>query len=96
MEGTNTFRIIIFEYIPQYRRKEICHFVVVCEVKPQKEDPHRTHITVSGSQICYPGNVGKSTGSLDFVKLIITSVLSHRNARFVYFDMNFFNLSTMM
>ena len=70
--------------------------MVVCEIKPQKEDPNQTHITIDGSQICYPGNVGKSTGSLDFVKLIINSVLSHCNARFVCFDIKKNYLSTMM
>ena len=40
VEGTNTFRLIKFEDIPQDRRKEICHSMVVCEVKPHKEDPH--------------------------------------------------------
>ena len=76
MEGTNTFELIKFTEIPQDRRHEICHFMVVCEVKPHKEDPNRTRITVSGSQICYPGDVGTPTGSLDLVKLIINSVLS--------------------
>ena len=34
MEGTYTFRIIIFEDITRYRRKEIFHSMVVCEVRP--------------------------------------------------------------
>ena len=67
-------------------RHEICHSMVVCEVKPHQEDLNCTCITVSGSQIYYPGDVGTPTGSLDLVKLIINSVLSLRNARFVYFD----------
>ena len=86
MEGTNTFRIIKFSDIPQDGRHEVCHSMVVCKVKPHKEDPNRTRITVAGSQICYPGYVGTPTGSLDLVKFIINSVLSRRNARFFYFD----------
>ena len=86
MEVTNTFRIIKFEDILQERRKEICHSIVICKVKPHKEDPDRTRITVAAIQICHPSNVGKITGSLDLVKLIINSVLSRRNARFVCFD----------
>ena len=60
--------------------------MVVCEVKPHKKDPNQTRITVDGSQICYPGDVGTPTGSLDLVKLIINSVLSCCNAHFVCFD----------
>ena len=83
VEGTNTFRIIKFEDIPQDRGKEIFHSMVVCEVKPHKEDPNPTRITTTSSQICYPGDVGTPTGSLNLVKLIINSVLLRRNARFV-------------
>ena len=57
--------------------------MVLCEVKPQKEDTNRTCITVAGSEICYPGDVGMPTSYLDLVKLIINSVLSRRNAVFV-------------
>ena len=60
--------------------------MVVCEVRPQQEDTNRTCITITGSQICYPGNIGIPTGSLDLVKLVINSVLSFRNARFFCFD----------
>ena len=56
--------------------------MVLCEVKPQKEDPNRTRITVAGISIFYPINKGMSTGSLDLVKLMINSVLSCCNARF--------------
>ena len=60
--------------------------MVVCEVKPHKEDTNLTRITVAGSQICYPGDKGTPTGSLNLVKIIINGVLSSRNARFVCFD----------
>ena len=56
--------------------------MVVCKVKPHKEDPNRTRITVAGSQICYLGDVGTPTGSLNLVELIINIVLSCRNAHF--------------
>ena len=61
--------------------------MVVCEVKPHKEDPNWTRVTAAGSQICYPGDVGTPTGSLDLVKLVINSVISCRNARFFCFDL---------
>ena len=83
VEGKNTFCIIRFEDIPRDRRKEIFHSMVVLEIRPQQEYPNRTRITVAGSRICYPGDIGTPTGSLDLVKLIINSVLYRRNARFV-------------
>ena len=61
--------------------------MVVCEVKPHKEDPNITRIPVAGSQIYYPGDVGTPTGSLNLVKLIIKIVLLRRNARFVCIEL---------
>ena len=57
--------------------------MVVCEVRSQKKYPNRTRITVAGSRICYPGDIGLPTGSLDVVKLMINSVLSRCDACFV-------------
>ena len=67
--------------------------MVVCE---HKEDPNHTRITVAGSQIYYPGDLGTPTGSLNLIKLIINSVLSLRNARFFPFDLKNFYLQTPM
>ena len=58
VEGTDTFRPIRYEDIPKDRRKDICHTMVVCEVRPQKADPNRTRITLAGGHIQYPGDVG--------------------------------------
>ena len=96
MEGTKTFKLIKFADIPQDRRHEFCYSMVVCEVKPHKEDNNLTRNTVAGSQFCYPGDVGTPTGSLDLVKIIINIVLSRRNARFVSFDLKNFYLQTPM
>ena len=87
VEGTNTFHLIKFGDIPQNRRKENFHCIVVCEVKPHKENPNRMSITVAGSKICNPGDVGTPTDSLELVKLIINSVLSRCNVRFVSIDL---------
>ena len=70
--------------------------MVFCEVKPHKEYPNHTRITVAGSQLCYPEDVSTPTGSLDLVKLIINSVLSSCNARSVSFYLKRFYLQTPM
>ena len=70
--------------------------MVVCEVKTHKEDPNRTRITIAGSQICYPSDVGSPTCFFNLIKLIINSVLSCLNAHFVYFDLKNFYLKTPM
>ena len=86
VEGTNTFYVIKFEDIPKYRLNEICYTSVVCEVIPGKKYPNRTRITVCGTHVCYPGDVGTNTASLELFKLMINSILSRFGAKYVCFD----------
>ena len=58
--------------------------------------PNLTRITVGGNRTCYPGDAGTPTGLLELVKLVINSVLSHRNAHFVLFGVYNFYLTTPM
>ncbi len=63
--GTNTFFLINYHNIPCHKRKEICHTMVVCEVRLEKDDPDCTRITISGNCFCFPGNVGTNTAPLE-------------------------------
>ena len=94
--GTDAFRVIQYEDIPKYRNKEIIYTKNVCKYRPQKEDPYHTRITIGGNRICYPGEVGTPTVSLEIVKLVINSVLSRRNARFACFVVKKIYLKTPM
>ena len=94
IEGTNTFFAIKFENIPKDRLNEICYTSLVCEVRPGKKDPNRTRITICETNVCYPGDVGTNTASLELFKLMLNSVLSRKGAKYVYFDIKFFYLST--
>ena len=47
VKGTDTFRVIKLENITLKHRKVICHTSVVCEVRPNKDDPNSTCITVA-------------------------------------------------
>ena len=96
VEGTNTFFIINYHDIPAHKRKEICHTMVVYEVRPDKDDPDRTRITIGGSRICYPGDVGTNTASLELFKLLLNSVLSRKGAGFSTIDLKNFYLDTPM
>ncbi len=61
VNGTDTFYIIDYKDIPINRRKEITYTKVVCKVRPEKDDPDLTHITIGGNRICYPGDIGTRT-----------------------------------
>ena len=94
IEVTNTFFAIKFEYIPKYRRNEICYTSVVCEVRPEKKDPNRTRITICITKVCYPGDVGTNTASMELFKLMINSILLREGAKYACFYIELFYLST--
>ena len=96
IEGTNTLFVINFEEIPKYKLNEICYTSVVCELRPDKKDPNRTRITICGTNVCYPGDVGTNTASLELFNLMINSVLSRSGAKYVCFDIETFYLSTSL
>ena len=39
---TNTLQFILFDKIPQERRKDITYARIVVDIRPQKEEAHRT------------------------------------------------------
>ena len=69
---------------------------MVCEVRPNKDDPNRTRITVAENRVSYPGDVATPTGSMELLKLIINRTLSRPGARFACFDIIFLNLDNPM
>ncbi len=80
--------------IPADRHSNVTYTRVKCKVRLQKEDPNRTRITIGGNRICYPGDCGTKTGSLELTKLLINSVISTPTAFFTCFDIKPFYLGT--
>ncbi len=70
--------------------------MVVCEVPLEKDDPDCTCITISGNRICFPGDMGTKTVSLELVKLLLNSVFSCPGAHFSSIDLKIFYLDTLM
>ena len=96
MEGYDTFYVIKFEDIPKYCLNKICYTSVVCEVRPVKKYPNRTRITIFGTNVCYPGDVGTNTASLELFKININSIISQTGAKYVCFNIENFYLSTLL
>jgi hypothetical protein len=70
--------------------------MIVCEVRPEKYDPNCTRITIGGNCICYPGDVGTNTASLELLKLLLNSVISWKGAHFSSINLKNFYLDTPM
>ena len=82
VDGTDTFYVIRFEDIPKEHLKEVCYTSVVCKVSPGKNDPNQTRITIFGTNVCYPGDVGTNMASLELFQIMINSTLSRKGAKF--------------
>ena len=54
VEGTDTLNYIFKNEIPAYRFKDITYARIVCNYRPEKKDPNRCRITVSGKLTNYP------------------------------------------
>jgi hypothetical protein len=62
----------------------------VVDIKDHKEEKEHTRITVGGDQIEYPGDKSTQTAGLTTVKILINSVISTPNAKFLVIDITNF------
>ena len=55
---------------------------IVAEYRPQKADPYRVRVTVSGNLLNVPGDLSTYTAEMKTSKLLFNSVISTDEARF--------------
>jgi hypothetical protein len=79
--STNTIRFIRRSDIPKVRKVTYGSFVV--DIKDHKDEKERTRLTVGGDQIEYPGDKSTRTTGLTTAKILIKSVISTPNAKFM-------------
>ena len=72
------------------RFKDCTYVRIVCNLRPEKKDPHRVRITVGGDRINYPGDCGTPTADLLTVKLLLNSVVSTPGAKCMTLDISNF------
>jgi hypothetical protein len=82
--NTNTIRFIQRSNIPKGRKVTYRSFVV--DIKDHKEEKERTRLTVGGDQIEYPGDKSTRTAGLTTTKILINSVISTQDVKFLVID----------
>jgi hypothetical protein len=90
--GTDTMFFIPVSAVPKH--KKATYLRVVVAERPEKPNPRRVRFTVGGDRIDYPGDVSTKTADLTTVKLLLNSVLSTPNAKFMTMDIKDFYLNT--
>ena len=96
VEGTNTLFFINKHEVPPDRRGDVTYDRICCNVRPEKDNPHRVRLTMGGNLINYPGDVGTPTADLLTVKLLFNSIVSTPGAKFMSIDISNFYLNTPM
>ena len=91
-QGTNTIKCITKADLTN--NKQPTYGQLVCDIRIQKQETHRTRITVGGYRIYYPDD--KSTPAIDLTtsECLINTTLSTPNAKFLVAYINFFYLKT--
>eukprot|EP00804_Cyclotella_cryptica_P013796 CCRYP_020503-RA/>CCRYP_020503-RA protein AED:0.12 eAED:0.12 QI:0/-1/0/1/-1/1/1/0/199 len=96
VKGTDTIAFIHKTSVPQDRWKDVTHGRIVANFRPEKADPHCIRLTVGGNQINFPGDCGTPTADMITVKILLNSVISARNAKFMTIDIKDFYLNTQI
>ena len=94
--GTDTIFCIDKKDIPAARWRDVTYGRIVVSFRPEKKDPNRVRLTVGGDRIHYPDDCGTPTAGMLTVKLLLNSVISTKNARFMTIDIKDFYLNTPM
>jgi hypothetical protein len=92
--GTDTIYFIPFRQIPKDRKAT--YIRVVCTNRPKKPEPQRIRWTAGGNLVDYPGDVSTKTANITTIKILLNSVLSTPDARFMTIDLKDFYLNTPM
>jgi hypothetical protein len=94
VKGTNTIRFISRHDVPLGRKAT--YLRIVCTDRPQKDQPRRVRHVVGGDRIDYPGDVSTKPTTMENLKLLLNSVVSTPDAKFMCMDIKDFYLNTPM
>ncbi len=93
---TKTISFLTKQEIPQVQQKDITYNRIVCTYHIEKKNLYCTRITMGGNLVNYPDDCGTPTADLMMVKLMLNSIISTPNAKFMTIDLKDFYLLTPM
>ncbi len=77
-----------------YLRNDFTYGKFVCNVRPQKAEKNCTRLIIGGNRVNYYGKVGTPTADMLLVKVMLNSIVSTMNAKFMCIDISNFYLNT--
>ena len=92
IKGTDTCFFVQKKAVP-FATKKVTYGRIVCDIRPQKEETHRTRLTVGGNLLDYTGTLTTPTATITTAKCLFNSVVSTQNAKCVMADIKNFYLN---
>lgn len=86
IEGMDVLNWIWYNEIPLHKTVTYPQYTV--DIRPEKAEPYRTHITAGGNLLEYLGNVTTHTASMETIKCHWNSVLSTKEAKYCTGDIS--------
>jgi hypothetical protein len=75
----------------------VIYDLITTLIRPEKlDEPNRTRLVAGGNRVHYLGDAGTPTANLLTVKLLLNSIISTPNAKFMTMDIKDFYLNTPM
>ena len=93
---SNTCFFINKQQVPPERFKDVTYCKFVCSIQEQKKETNRTRAVLGGNLVHFPGDVGTPTADMMLFKILLNSVVSTPNAKFMTIDISNFYLNTPM
>jgi hypothetical protein len=93
--GQNTGTNTVFFIKPKEQAKDVTYGLITTLIRPEKiDEPNRTRLVAGSNRVHFPGDAGTPTADLLTIKLLLNSIISTENARFMTMDMKDFYLNT--
>ena len=92
IKGTNTLFWIKRDQVP--KNKKATYARVVIDKRPEKEEVNQTRITVGGDQLEFQGDTSTETAGLETAKMVVNSVVSTPDAKFMTIDISNMYMNT--
>ena len=90
-KGTDTVRFMTHDEIAKIPKDRVVTYTrIVCDYRPQKEDPNRVRLAAGGNLIDYPEDCKTRTTDVTTSKIMWNSVISTPGARYACADVKFF------
>ena len=91
IEGTKILTFIPKRKVP-FTTKEVTYGLIVCDIRPNKSETHRSRLTVCRNFLDFEGVLSTPTSKVTTTKLMVNNIISTKNGKCLCLDIKMFYL----